>query len=51
VTAVSGFIRQGIFKALQNTEYSLDGINIEALGSELHITKKHTAAYVKEKCF
>jgi hypothetical protein len=40
VTAVGGVIGQGIIKALQNTEYSVVGINSEVLGAGLYATKK-----------
>ena len=39
VTAVGGVIEQGIIKALQNTEYSVVGINSEVLGAGLYATK------------
>ncbi len=40
VTAVGGVIGQSIIKALQNTEYSVIGINSEVLGAGLYATKK-----------
>ena len=40
VTAVGGVIGQGIIKALQNTEYSVVGINSEVLGAGLYAAKK-----------
>lgn len=40
VTAVGGVIGQGIIKALQNTDYSVVGINSEVLGAGLYATRK-----------
>ncbi len=39
VTAVGGVIGQVIIKALQNTAYSVVGINSEVLGAGLYATK------------
>ena len=40
VTAVGGAVGQSIIKALQNTEYSVVGINSEVLGAGLYATRK-----------
>jgi hypothetical protein len=51
VIAVSGVIKEGIFKVLQNIEYSVVGINIEALGYELHMIKKIQRLMQKKNVF
>lgn len=40
VTAVGGGVGQSIIKALQNTEYSVVGVNSEVLGTGLYATRK-----------
>jgi carbamoyl-phosphate synthase large subunit len=40
VTAVGGIVGQSVIKALNNTEYSVVGINSEVLGAGLFATKK-----------
>jgi carbamoyl-phosphate synthase large subunit len=40
VTAVGGIVGQSVIKALQNTDYSVVGINSEVLGAGLFSTKK-----------
>lgn len=40
VTSVGGGVGQSIIKALQNTEYSVVGINSEVLGAGLYATRK-----------
>jgi carbamoyl-phosphate synthase large subunit len=40
VTVVGGIVGQSIIKALQNTDYSVVGINSEVLGAGLYATRK-----------
>jgi len=40
VTAVGGGVGQSIIKALQNTEYSVVGVNSEVVGTGLYATRK-----------